>query len=412
MTENPLHKFFQAKSMAIFGASVSKDKPGFVIAENFINNFNGKTILVNPKGGEILGHPVFKSLEEVEDTVEAAIIIVPAKYVPAAMEDCAKKGVKSVTIISGGFKEIGEEGIKLQQRIDTIAKEHDIRIIGPNCIGLFYPKRGLDMVFLPEEKLKRPTEGGISILSQSGAFGSAFLDVMGSLGKGNYLSKFISFGNASDINEADILEYFGEDPETKVILIYLEGFKNGRKFIETARKVSLKKPIIAIKANRTEAGAQAVASHTASLAANDDVTDALFKEAGIIRAYTWDDLFDCMKAFNSTLLPNGNQVIVITDGGGAGVMASDAIGMLGLELADLSPEIEKKMKEDLPPYFSVANPIDLTGSATAKEYLYALEQTINDPAVDAITYIIIPTPPRNKCKRIDGRIETICKNHQ
>ncbi len=154
MTENPLHKFFQAKSMAIFGASVSKDKPGFVIAENFINNFNGKTILVNPKGGEILGHPVFKSLEEVEDTVEAAIIIVPAKYVPAAMEDCAKKGVKSVTIISGGFKEIGEEGIKLQQRIDTIAKEHDIRIIGPNCIGLFYPKRGLDMVFLPDEKQK------------------------------------------------------------------------------------------------------------------------------------------------------------------------------------------------------------------------------------------------------------------
>ncbi len=410
MTENPLHKFFQTKSMAIFGASASKDKPGFVIAENFINNFDGKTILVNHKGGEILGQPVYKTLEEVEGPVEAATIIVPAKYVPAAMEDCAKKGVKSVTIISGGFKEIGEEGIKLQQQIDTIAKEHDIRIIGPNCIGLFYPKRGLDMVFLPEEKLKRPTEGGISILSQSGAFGSAFLDIMGSLGKGNYLSKFVSFGNASDINEADILEYFGEDPETKIILIYLEGFKDGRRFIETARKVSLKKPIIAIKANRTEAGARAVASHTASLAANDDVTEALFKEAGIIRAYTWDNLFDCMKAFNSTLLPKGNQVLVITDGGGAGVMASDAIGLLGLELADLSPEIEKKMKEDLPPYFSVANPIDLTGSATAKEYLYALEQTINDPAVDSITFIIIPTPPAINVKELMEGLKPYAKS--
>ncbi|MFW9923070.1 MAG: acetate--CoA ligase family protein [Candidatus Thorarchaeota archaeon] len=393
MADNPLKHFFEAKSMAIFGASGSKDKPGFVIAENFINNFAGKTYLINPKGGEILGHPVYKTAIEINEPIEAATIIVPAKYVPAAMEECAQKGIKSVTIISGGFKEIGEEGLALQKQIDHIAKENNIRIIGPNCIGLFYPKRGLDMVFLPEEKLKRPKEGGVSILSQSGAFGSAFLDIMGSLGNGNYVSKFVSYGNASDINEADILEYFGQDPETKVILAYLEGFKEGRRFIEIAREVSLKKPIIAIKANRTEAGAKAVASHTASLAANDDVTDALFKEAGIVRAYTWDQLFDCMNAFNSSLLPEGDRVLVITDGGGAGVMASDAIGSLGLTLATLTPEIENKMKQDLPPFFSVSNPIDLTGSATAQEYIYALEQTIGDSAVDAITYIIIPTPP-------------------
>ncbi|MHA1212293.1 MAG: CoA-binding protein, partial [Candidatus Heimdallarchaeota archaeon] len=283
MVKNPLHDFFQTKSMAIFGASASKDKPGFVIAENFINNFDGKTYLINPKGGEILGQPVYKSVLEVDDPIEAAVIIVPAKYTTMAMADCAKKGIKSVTIISGGFKEIGEEGIKLQQQIDELAKEHNIRVIGPNCIGLFYPKRGLDMVFLPDEKLTRPGVGGVAILSQSGAFGSAFLDIMGSLGNGNYVSKFVSYGNASDINEADILEYFGEDPETKIILAYLEGFKDGKRFIEIARKVSLKKPIIAIKANRNEAGAHAVASHTASLAANDAVTDALFKEAGIIR---------------------------------------------------------------------------------------------------------------------------------
>ncbi|MGC9778265.1 MAG: CoA-binding protein [Candidatus Heimdallarchaeota archaeon] len=393
MVNNPLQYFFEAKSMAIFGASASWDKPGYVIAENFINNFEGKTYLINPKGGEILSNPVYKSVLEVEESIEAAVIIVPAKYVPAAMEDCAKKGIKSVTIISGGFKEIGEEGTLLQQRIDETAKENGIRIIGPNCIGLFYPKRGLDMVFLPDEKLKRPGVGGVSILSQSGAFGSAFLDVMGSLGNGNYLSKFVSYGNASDINEADILEYFGEDPETKVILAYLEGFMDGKRFIEIARKVSLKKPIIAIKANRNEAGAHAVASHTASLAANDAVTDALFKEAGIIRAYTWDELFDCMNAFNSTLLPDGNRVLIITDGGGAGVMASDVVGELEMELAELSTNIYKKMREDLPPIISVANPIDLTGSATAKEYLYALEQTIDDPNVDSITYIIIPTPP-------------------
>ncbi|HUT81507.1 MAG TPA: CoA-binding protein [Candidatus Bathyarchaeia archaeon] len=393
MVKNPLHDFFQTKSMAIFGASASKDKPGYVIAENFINNFDGKTYLINPKGGEILGNPVYKSVLDVKEQIDAAVIIVPAPYVPSSMEDCANKGIKLVTIISGGFNEIGEEGKQIQQKIDEIAKKHNIRVVGPNCIGLFYPKRGLDMVFLPDEKLKRPGVGSVSILSQSGAFGSAFLDIMGSLGNGKYVSKFVSYGNASDINEADILEYFGEDPETKVILAYLEGFKDGRRFIEIARKVSLKKPIIALKANRNEAGAHAVASHTASLAANDAVTDSLFKEAGIVRTYTWDELFDCMNAFNSSLLPEGNRVLVITDGGGAGVMASDAIGERGLVLADLSPEIYEKMRNDLPPIISVANPIDLTGSATAKEYLYALEQTIDDPNVDAITYIIIPTPP-------------------
>ncbi|MDY6902032.1 MAG: CoA-binding protein, partial [Cyanobacteriota bacterium] len=331
MANNPLQCFFEAKSMAIFGASQEKDKPGFVIARNFIRNFEGKTYLINPKGGEIFGHKVYKSVFEVDEPIEAAAIIVPAKYAPSTMEDCAKKGIKSVTIISGGFKEIGEEGKKLQQRIDEIAKENDIRIIGPNCIGLFYPKRGLDMVFLPDEKLKRPGIGGVSILSQSGAFGSAFLDIMGSLGNGKYLSKFVSYGNASDINEADILEFFGNDSETKVILAYIEGFKEGKRFIEIARKVSLKKPIIAIKANRNEAGAHAVASHTASLAANDAVTDALFKEAGIIRVQTWDELFDCMNAFYSSLLPEGDRVLIITDGGGAGVMASDVVGELEMK---------------------------------------------------------------------------------
>ena len=393
MVNNPLQSFFEAKSIAIFGASSEIEKPGYVIAENFLKNFVGKTYLINPKGGEILGQPVYKSIFDFDDPVEEAVIIVPAKYVPSTMEDCAKKGIKSVVIITCGFKEIGEEGKTLQKRIDEIAKENNIRVVGPNCIGLFYPKRGIDMVFLPDSKLTRPKKGGISILTQSGAFGSAFLDIMGTLGNGNYLSKFVSYGNASDINEADILEYFGEDPETKIILAYLEGFNEGKRFIEAARKVSLKKPIIAIKANRNEAGAHAVASHTASLAANDAVTDALFREAGIIRVYTWDELFDCMVAFNSSLLPEGNRVLIITDGGGAGVMASDSVGELGLELAQLSPAIHDKMKEDLPAFFSVENPIDLTGSATAKEYIYSLEQTKDDPNIDSITYIIIPTPP-------------------
>jgi len=409
MVKNPLQSFFEAKSIAIFGASASWDKPGYVIAENFLKNFEGKTYLINPKGGEILGQPVYKSVLDFDDPVEEAVIIVPAKYVPSSVEDCAKKGIKSVVIISGGFKEIGEEGKLLQQRIDEIAKENNMRIIGPNCIGLFYPKRGIDMVFLPDAKLKRPGVGGISILTQSGAFGSAFLDIMGSLGNGNYLSKFVSYGNASDINEADILEYFGEDPETKFILAYLEGFNEGRRFIEAARKVSLKKPIIAIKANRNEAGAHAVASHTASLAANDAVTDALFREVGIIRVYTWDELFDCMVAFNSSLLPEGNRVLIITDGGGAGVMASDSVGELGLELAEISPAIHSKMKEELPAFFSVENPIDLTGSATAKEYIYTLKQTIDDPNIDSITYIIIPTPPAIDVKELMEGLKPFAK---
>jgi acyl-CoA synthetase (NDP forming) len=413
MSKNPLHDFFQARSVAIFGASASEDKPGYVIAENFIKNFEGKTFLLNPKGGEILGHPVYKSLAEIDDDIDVAVLIIPARYAPATVADCAKKGIKSIIIISGGFKEIGEEGIKLQKQIDQTAKENGMRIIGPNCIGLFYPKRGIDTVFLPDEKLKRPGIGGVSILSQSGAFGSAFLDIMGSLGNGNYLSKFVSYGNASDINEADILEYFGEDPETKIILAYLEGFKEGKRFIEIARKISLTKPIIAIKANRNEAGAHAVASHTASLAANDAVTDALFREAGIIRAYTWDELFDCMNAFNSSLLPEGDKVLIITDGGGAGVMASDAVGELGLQLADLTPEIHDKIKGDFPEglrdIISVANPIDLTGSATAYEYIISLKHSLQDANVDSITYIIIPTPPAIDVKELMESLKPYAK---
>ncbi|MEA2071564.1 MAG: CoA-binding protein [Asgard group archaeon] len=410
MVNNPLNAFFEAKSIAIFGASTTKGKPGYVIAENFIKNFEGKTYLINPKGGEVFDTKLYKSVLDIDDPIDEAVIIVPAKFVPSTMEDCAKKGIKYVAILSGGFKEIGEKGKELQKQIDKIAKENNIRIIGPNCIGLFYPKRGLDMVFLPESKLKRPSDGGVSILSQSGAFGSAFLDIMGNLGNGNYLSKFVSYGNASDINEADILEYFGQDPETKIILAYLEGFKEGKRFIEIARKVSLKKPIIAIKANRTEAGAQAVASHTASLAANDDVTDALFREAGIIRVYTWDELFDCMNAFNGSYLPKGKRTLVITDGGGAGVMASDAIGLHNLELAKISPNIMKKMREDLPSYFSVSNPIDLTGSATAEQYLYALEKIAEDPAIDSITYIIIPTPPALNVKELMKGLKPFAKS--
>ncbi|MCK5143112.1 MAG: CoA-binding protein, partial [Candidatus Heimdallarchaeota archaeon] len=252
---------------------------------------------------------------------------------------------------------------------------------------------GYDTMFLPDSKLKRPTNGPVSIFTQSGAFGAAFIDQLSRLGSGKWVSKFISYGNASDINETDSLEYVGQDHDTKMIIIYLEDFKNGRKFMQKAREISLKKPIMGIKANRTETGAKAGASHTAALSANDVIVDDLLNDAGIIRVITWDQLEDCVLVFGTQPLPLGNKVAIVTDGGGAGVMASDMVSDCGLALAKFSAEVQKKLDDTFPSFYSTGNPIDITGSATAEDYRIALESVYDDPNVDSIVNICIPVIP-------------------
>ncbi|MFW9852239.1 MAG: acetate--CoA ligase family protein [Candidatus Thorarchaeota archaeon] len=388
-----LKNFFAANSFCVVGASTTKHKPGNVVAYNFVNHFPGKTYLVNPKGGELFGEKLYTSILEIEDEIDAACIIVPAKFAPQAIEQCGEKGISNVIITTGGFSEIGEEGEILQQQINDTMKKYGINVIGPNCLGLYSPALGYDTMFLPVTKLKRPKSGPVSIFTQSGAFGAAFIDQLSNLGTGKWVSKFISYGNASDINETDALEYVGEDLDTKMILIYLEDFKKGREFMEEARKISLKKPIMGIKANRTETGAKAGASHTAALSSNDAIVDDLLNEAGIIRVITWDQLEDCVLAFGTQPLPLGDNVAIITDGGGAGVMASDMVTDCNLKLAELSPTVQKYLDETFPSFYATGNPIDVTGSATAEDYKIALEAAYNDVNVDSIVNICLPCIP-------------------
>ncbi len=388
-----LEKFFNAKSFCVVGASTTPNKPGNVVAYNFVHFFPGKTYLVNPKGGELYNNKLYKSVLEIDDSIDAACIIVPARYAPFALQECGKKGIKNIIVTTGGFSEIGDEGIKLQKQLFDIMREFEINVIGPNCLGLYSPALGYDTMFLPDSKLKRPTNGPVSIFTQSGAFGAAFIDQLSRLGSGKWVSKFISYGNASDINETDSLEYVGQDPDTRMIIIYLEDFKNGREFMQKAREISLKKPIMGIKANRTETGAKAGASHTAALSANDVIVDDLLSDAGIIRVITWDQLEDCVLVFGTQPLPLGNKVAIVTDGGGAGVMASDMVSDCGLTLAKFSADVQKKLDDTFPSFYATGNPIDITGSATAEDYRIALEAVYDDPNVDSIVNICIPVIP-------------------
>ncbi len=392
-----LADFFNAKSFCVIGASTNPLKPGGVVALNFAEKYPGKLYLVNPRGGKHAfadkEYELYKSVLDIKEDIDAAIIIVPAKFAPQALEECGKKGIKNVIVTTGGFAEIGEEGIRIQKQMNDLMKEYKINVVGPNCLGLFAPKLGYDTTFLPESKLKRPGPGSVSLFTQSGAFGAAFIDQLARLGSGNWMAKFISYGNASDINESDCIEFLGEDDDTKMILVYLEDFKNGRKFLETLREVSIKKPVLGIKANRTEAGAKAGASHTAALSSNDAIVDDLLKEAGFFRVITWDELQECVISFATQPLPKGNRVAIVTDGGGAGVMASDMVSDCGLKLAKFSSEIQKKLDESFPSFYSTANPVDITGSASAEDYKKALEAVYEDPNVDAVVNICIPSIP-------------------
>ncbi|MCG3225687.1 MAG: CoA-binding protein [Candidatus Heimdallarchaeota archaeon] len=388
-----LEKFFNAESFCVVGASTTENKPGNVVAYNFVHSFPGKTYLVNPKGGELFGNKLYKSVLEIEDKIEAACIIVPARFTPQMLEQCGKKGIKNIIVTTGGFSEIGDEGKVLQQQMLQIMKDYNINVVGPNCLGLYSPALGYDTMFLPDSRLKRPKNGSVSIFTQSGAFGAAFIDQLSRLGSGQWVSKFISYGNASDINETDSLEYVGQDPDTRLILIYLEDFKEGRRFMNLAREISLKKPIMGIKANRTETGAKAGASHTAALSSNDAIVDDLLRDAGIIRVITWDQLEDCVLAFGTQPLPLGDRVAIITDGGGAGVMASDMVSDCNLKLAEFSPEIQNKLDQTFPSFYATENPVDITGSATAEDYRIALETVYDDPNVDSIVNLCVAVIP-------------------
>jgi acetyl coenzyme A synthetase (ADP forming)-like protein len=384
--------FFSPSSVAIIGASHTKGKIGYSVAENFVReSYKGQVYAVNPDTTPILGLPTYKSVLDIPDKIDLGIIVVPAVIVSKVLKECVKKKIPSLIIISGGFSETGENGKKLEEELKKILKNSKTRVIGPNCVGIYDSTTKVDTLFLSIDRLKRPKEGNIAFISQSGAVGSTILDWLAVEGVG--ISKFISYGNAVDVNEAQLLDFLAKDEKTKVIAVYLEGIKSdGKEFMKIAKEVSKKKPIVVLKAGKTAKGGQAVASHTGSLAGSERIFAAVFKQTGIIEAQNWEELIDFAKAFSMQPLPKGDKLAIITDGGGFGVLATDEAERQNLELPEPGKALVKSLKTKLPPYVILHNPLDITGDATTERYRIVLEEILKKEFDGVIVIALMQVP--------------------
>ena len=380
-----LEMFTEARGVAVVGASTSPEKLGYQVLNNIIQyGYEGGIYPINPTAPEILGRKAYASVLDCPDPVDLAVILVPNKAVPGVLEQCGQRGLKGAVIITAGFREVGPAGKALEQQVIDIAKRYGIRIVGPNVLGIIDTVLKLNASFAAG----MPRRGKIAFMSQSGALCTSILDL--ALGQGIGFSRFYSIGNKADINELDLVRAWAEDPETRAIMGYLEGITNGPEFIRVASEVTRHKPIIAIKSGTTSAGSKAVSSHTGTLAGSEAAYDAAFKQCGIIRAGSVQDLFDYAQAFARQPLLEGNAIAVITNAGGPGIMASDAIEHAGLRLAALTAETKQYLQPLLPAAASVANPIDVLGDAPADRYALAIEAALKDPNVNALLLVLTP----------------------
>ncbi|RLF84224.1 CoA-binding protein [Thermococci archaeon] len=386
---------FYPQSVAVIGASNKEGKIGNAIMKNLINfGFKGKIYPVNVKEEKILGIKAYKSVLEIPENVDVAVISIPGKFVPQILEECGQKGVKGVVVISAGFKEAGN--VELEEKLLEVARKWNIRIVGPNCLGVTNIENGFDCTFNPPERQARPEFGGIAFMSQSGAFGAAILDWAARHEVG--MSKFISLGNMADLDESDFMEYLKDDKATRVITAYLEGVKDGRKFLEVARNATKKKPVVILKSGRTEAGAKAAASHTGSLAGSYTIYQAAFEQTGVLEARSMRQLFNYAKALTMQKPAKGDRVAIVTNGGGAGVMMSDGVLEVGLKMADLSEETKEKFAKaivegKLPAHMSYKNPIDIIGDAPSRRYEVAMRYALEDENVDVLAVIALFQSP-------------------
>ena len=380
-----LEKFFSPTSVAVIGASHNPTKIGHVIFKNFLERFGGRVYPINVDTSPILGRKVYASIKDVKDKVDLAIIAIRAEAVPEVLEECGEKGVKACVIISGGFSEIGRKD--LEEKCKRIAKKYGMRVIGPNTAGIYDAYSGVDAMFFPENRMKRPNRGKISFFSQSGAVGSTFMDLMAVEGLG--ISKFVSYGNAMDVNECDLIEFFGRDKKTEIIAGFLEGVRDGRRFLKVVKQVARKKPVIILKGGKSSVGTRAALSHSASMAGEYLVYSSVFKQTGVIEAKECEEFFDFLKVFSKQKPPKGRRVVIVTNGGGFGVLASDECEKQGLELPEPSDRMKKLLRKVLPPHAVVNNPIDLTGDATAERYLNVLKICMRSKEFDSILLIIL-----------------------
>ena len=373
-----------AKAVALVGATEKEGAVGRTILENLLRSKEGKVYPVNPDRKKVLGVDAYPDIAGIPEHVDLAVIATPAHTVPGVVEECGKAGVNGVVIISAGFKEIGEEGRKLEGQIEEIRKKYGMRILGPNCLGFVRPGIGLNATFLKGD----PPPGNIAFLSQSGALGSAIVDWAANAGIG--FSMIASLGSMIDVDFGDLIDFLGDDDATKSILIYMEGVGNARKFMSAARAFARHKPIIVLKPGRFTESAKAVRSHTGALAGDDAVYDAAFRRAGVVRVREIADLFNAAGVLDSERLPRGPRLAIVTDAGGPGVMATDVLIDLGGELARLSDESIKEINRFSPPYWSKANPVDVLGDADIARYLKSLDTCLRDPMVDGVLVIYVP----------------------
>lgn len=386
-----LHKFFSPKAVAIVGASHTPGKVGYVVAENFSSGYSGKVFFVNPNPEPIFGKRPYPSVKSISEDLDLVVIAVRSTLVPKVLKECVEKKVESVVIISAGFSETGKEGKVLEDELKKIISKSKTRVIGPNVVGVFDPSTKVDTIFLPRERMNRPKEGGIAFITQSGAVGSTIIDWLSEESVG--ISKFVSYGNAMDVNEADLIRFLADDPKTKVIAAYLEGIKSdGKEFIAALKEATKKKPVIFLKSGKTEKGSHAAASHTGSLAGSAKIYSAVFRQFGAVEAQDWEELFDFAKAFSTQPLPRGNRLLIVTNGGGFGVLATDEAERQGLRLDQLPFEAAQKLSKVMPSYASLHNPLDLTADSDAARYEIAVEDSIKKyDGVVVITLFQVPT---------------------
>jgi acetyltransferase len=397
-----LDKIFNPQTVAIIGASDAQGSVGYAIVKNFTRlGYAGKVYLVNIRKPEILGVKTYPTVEQIPEHVDLAIIATPAKTVPDVIEECGRAGVRGAIIVSAGFKETGPEGKALEEKILETAKKFGVRIIGPNCIGIIRPRINLNATFVD----KVPKPGNVAFLSQSGALGSAILDwaIHENIG----FSNFVSVGSMIDVDFGDLIDYFGTDPKTKSILMYVEGITEARKFMSAARHFARTKPIIVVKSGRFSESAKAAASHTGSLSGEDDIYDAAFKRAGIVRVEEISDLFNAAEVLGTQPLPRGPNLAIITNAGGPGVMTTDALIDRGGKLAKLSKKTLDGLNSVLPPFWSHGNPIDVLGDAKADRYRAAVEACLNDETIDGILVIFTQQAVSESVEIAKGIVELV-----
>lgn len=386
--EPSLFPFFKPKGVVIVGASQNPTKLGFGLARNLVQSgYSGAIHFVNPKGGTLLERPIYPTVADVPNPADLAILLIPAPLVPQGLIACGQRDIQSVIIASGGFRETGPEGSDLEDHCLRIARDYNMRLIGPNCIGLLDTHFPLDTTFLPPPG---PTPGSVAFISHSGAICAAVIDW--ARGQGFGLSQLVSLGNQIDVRETDVLASVAADVHTKVITLYLEGISDGRRFVRVATRVTQEKPVLALKVGRYASGQRAVASHTGALAGSESAFEAAFRRAGVIRADTSEELFDWARALAWCALPQGRRVAVLTNAGGPAVTASDALEAHGLQLADLSPETKAALLQFLPAAASVNNPVDLLAGASPEDFARSLRHLLQDEAVDSVI-VIFPPPP-------------------